>query len=155
MPRSFRTRVSRMHFSRWIAILRWPRRREAARAAAACSTSRTIRASRRAAVRGAAAGADELANGCATAQDSVRIVDRRTLARWRRWWGERVGQSRVFEIGRAQFMPPPEATQLPLSLVESFVGTASERVLHAVHWLARQFRSRFPMEGGVHAELAR
>lgn len=82
-------------------------------------------------------------------------ADRRTLARWRRWWVERVGHSRVFEIGRAQFMPPAEAAQLPLSLVESFVGPASERVLHALRWLARQFGSRFPMEGGVHAELAR
>jgi hypothetical protein len=81
-------------------------------------------------------------------------ADRRTLARWRLWWVERVGQSRVFELGRARFMPPPEAAQLPLSLVESFVGTAGERVLHALCWLAHQFGSRFPKEGGVHAELA-
>ena len=82
-------------------------------------------------------------------------ADRRTLARWRRWWFERVGGSREFEMGRADFMPPPEAAQLPLSLVERFSGTASERVLHTLSWLARQFGSRFPTEGGGHAEPAR
>ena len=90
--------------------------------------------------------------------DALRRVvgaDRRTLERWRRWWVERVGRSREFEIGRADFMPAPDAAQLPLSLVESFVGAASERVLHALRWLAGQFGSRFPTVGGGHAELAR
>jgi len=90
--------------------------------------------------------------------DALRGVvgaDRRTLERWRRWWVERIGLSRVFEIGRADFMPPPNAARLPRSLLESFVGTASERVVHALSWLARQFGSRFPTGGGVHAELAR
>ena len=82
-------------------------------------------------------------------------ADRRTLTRWRRWWVERVGGSRMFEIGRADFMPVPDATQLPLSLLESFVGGARERVMHALAWLARQFGSRFPTAGGGHAELAR
>ncbi|HKU43503.1 MAG TPA: hypothetical protein VJR89_35315 [Polyangiales bacterium] len=86
-----------------------------------------------------------------------RVVgaDRRTLERWRRWWVERVGSSRVFEIGRADFMPAPGAARLPLSLLESFVGAASERILHALRWLAHQFGSRFPTAGGGHAELAR
>src|SRR6185312_1242150 len=46
-----------------------------------------------------------------------RVVgaDRRTLERWQRWWIERVGLSRAFEIGRADFMPPPAATDLPRS----------------------------------------
>jgi hypothetical protein len=90
--------------------------------------------------------------------DALRRVvgaDRRTLERWRRWWVERIGSSRVFEIGRADFMPAPEAACLPLSLLDSFVGTACERALHALSWLAGQFGSRFPTEGGGHAELAR
>ena len=82
-------------------------------------------------------------------------ADRRTLERWRRWWVEQVGLSREFEIGRADFMPPPDTTDLPRSLLDVFVGSASERVLHALSWLARQFGSRFPKGGGVHAELAR
>lgn len=86
-----------------------------------------------------------------------RVVgaDRRTLERWRRWWVERVGSSRVFVIGRADFMPAPAAAQLPQSLLESFAGAACERILHALRWLACQFGSRFPTAGGGHAELAR
>ena len=82
-------------------------------------------------------------------------ADRRTLKRWRRWWVESIGHSRAFEIGRAEFMPPPDAAALPRSLLAGFVGTASERVVHALSWLARQFGSRFPTEGGVHADGAR
>lgn len=82
-------------------------------------------------------------------------ADRRTLERWRRWWVARVGGSRTFEIGRADFMPPPDASRLPLSLLDSFVGTARERVMHSLSWLACQFGSRFPTERGGHAELAR
>lgn len=91
----------------------------------------------------------------AEALRSVVGADRRTLERWRRWWVERIGGSGVFEIGRADFMPPPEAAWLPRSLLDSFLGSASERVVHALSWLARQFGSRFPTGGGVHAELAR
>jgi len=90
--------------------------------------------------------------------DALRRVvgaDRRTLERWRRWWVEHVGGSRVFEIGRADFMPSPEAARLPLSLLDSFVGTACERAMHALSWLAGQFGSRFPTDGGGHAEHAR
>jgi hypothetical protein len=82
-------------------------------------------------------------------------ADRRTLQRWRRWWTERVGLSREFEIGRADFMPTPETASLPRSLVECFAGTSSERVVRALCWLARLFGSRFPTGGGGHAELAR
>lgn len=90
--------------------------------------------------------------------DTLRRVvgaDRRTLERWRRWWVEQIGSSRAFEIGRAGFMPSPDAAQLPRSLLDSFIGAASERALHALSWLAEQFGSRYPTEGGGHAELAR
>jgi hypothetical protein len=91
----------------------------------------------------------------ADALQRVVGADRRTLKRWRSFWVERIGRSREFEIGRADFMPPPDATALPRSLLESFVGTASERVVHALSWLGQQFGSRFPTGGGVHAEVAR
>lgn len=83
---------------------------------------------------------------CWRADALRRIVgaDRRTLERWRRWWVERVGGSRSFEIGRADFRSPPDATGLPRSLLDSFVGTVSERVVHALSWLAKLFGSRFP-----------
>jgi len=82
-------------------------------------------------------------------------ADRRTLSRWQRWWTERVGRSRLFEIARAELMPPPAAAELPRSLLDSFVGTAVERVLGVLEFLAKHFGARFPRQGGAHAEDAR
>jgi hypothetical protein len=82
-------------------------------------------------------------------------ADRRTLSRWRSWWTERVGGSRSFEIARAELMPPPDGAELPTSLLDSFVGTARERMEHALLFLARHFGARFPRQGGAHAEDAR
>lgn len=82
-------------------------------------------------------------------------VNRRTLVRWRHFWIVQLGGSRTFELARADFMPPPECAYLPRSLVECFTGTATERVLRALSWLAAHFGSRFPKGGGGHAELAR
>lgn len=90
------------------------------------------------------------------AETSAAIgADRRTLSRWGRWWTERVGRSRTFEIARAELMPPPAGADLPRSLLNSFVGTAAERVRYALEFLARHFGARFPKEGGAHAEDAR
>jgi len=82
-------------------------------------------------------------------------VDRRTLQRWRKWWTERVGSCRRFEIGRADFMPPPDGARLPLSLLDSFVGDESERLISMLRWLAAQFGSRFPTDDRLSAEDAR
>jgi hypothetical protein len=82
-------------------------------------------------------------------------ADRRTLSRWRRWWTEQVGRSRTFEIARAELMPPPSGDDLPRSLLDSFAGTATERVRYALWFLAEHFGARFPKEGGAHAEDAR
>jgi len=82
-------------------------------------------------------------------------ADRRTLSRWRRWWTERVGRSRPFELARAELMPPPLGDGLPTSLLDSFVGTATERVRQSLEFLARHFGARFPEWGGAHAEDAR
>lgn len=82
-------------------------------------------------------------------------ADRRTLGRWRSWWTERVGPSRTFEIARAEVVPPPAAAELPRSLLDSFLGTARERVLGVLRFLVRHFGARFPRQGGLHAEDAR
>jgi hypothetical protein len=82
-------------------------------------------------------------------------ADRRTLSRWRSWWTERVGSSRTFEIARAELMPPPDGATLPKSLLDSFMGTACERLRYALSFLARHFGARFPRQGGAHAEDAR
>lgn len=86
---------------------------------------------------------------------SVLGADRRTLMRWWRWWTDRLGASRGFEIGRADFMPPPDAAALPGSLLQSFVGAASERMLGALCFLAEHFGSRFAGDQEGHAEDAR
>ena len=82
-------------------------------------------------------------------------ADRRTLSRWRSWWPERVGTSATFEVARAELMPPPAAAELPRSLLDSFVGTARERVLGVLEFLSKHFGARFPRQGGLHAEDAR
>lgn len=82
-------------------------------------------------------------------------ADRRTLLRWRRWWTERVGSSRTFEVGRGELMPPPARQGLPGSLLGCFVGTATERMIRLLRWLAEQFGARFVTEEGGYAEVAR
>ncbi len=82
-------------------------------------------------------------------------ADRRTLARWHRWWTTTMARSRTFEIGRADFMPPPSGHALPLSLVSSFEGTADVRVVSTLKWLGTQFGSRFPVDADAPAEDAR
>ena len=82
-------------------------------------------------------------------------ADRRTLLRWRRWWTERIGKSQPFVVGRGEFMPPPDGRDLPGTLLQCFVGTAAERMIRLLRWLAERFGSRWMMEGGGHAEVAR
>jgi hypothetical protein len=83
-------------------------------------------------------------------------ADRRTLVRWRRWWTSTVAQSRTFEVGRADFMPPPAGAELPGSLVACFAAVAPRgRLVAALRWLAAQFGARFPRDGIAPAEDAR
>jgi len=82
-------------------------------------------------------------------------VDRRTLIRWRTWWTTTIAGSRQFEIGRADFMPPPAGSALPASLVEGFAGTGAQRLVAALRWLADHFGSRYPGDRQTPAEDAR
>jgi hypothetical protein len=87
---------------------------------------------------------------------AVLGVDRRTLVRWQRWWTTVVGRSRPFEVGCADFMPPPAAAGLPSSLVGSFsAAVPAARLVAALRWLAAQFGARFPKDGAAPAEDAR
>jgi len=49
-------------------------------------------------------------------------VDERTLRRWRLWWRETFAQGRFWKQARAAFVPPVEASRLPLGLLERFVA---------------------------------
>jgi len=86
---------------------------------------------------------------------AVLGVDRRTLERWRRWWTTALAATRGFEIGRADFMLPPRAEDLPASLLAGFAGPAATRLIAALRWLAERFGSRFPGDDHRSAKDAR
>ncbi len=86
---------------------------------------------------------------------AVLGVDRRTLVRWQRWWTTELAASRPFTLGRADFMPPPATEALPTSLLECFVGSAADKLMAALRWLAQQFGPRFPGDRHRSADDAR
>jgi hypothetical protein len=56
----------------------------------------------------------------------------RTLARWRKWWREVFPNSVFWHGGRARFMPPPDESLLPASLLECFHQPRKSELLLAV-----------------------
>lgn len=68
-------------------------------------------------------------------------VDRRTVARWRVWWRDAFTTSPFWQIARAAFMPPIDAEQLPVAMIERFTGGAAERMIALLRFLA-------PITGG-------
>lgn len=86
---------------------------------------------------------------------SLLGADRRTLERWRRYWVERIGRSRPFELLRGQLMPPPDGSELPLSLLACMTGDASRRLSSALSLLSEWFGSRYPTATARPAEVAR
>jgi hypothetical protein len=69
-------------------------------------------------------------------------VSRRTVARWRAWWLEVFAASPFWTQARAGFMPPADPSRLPASMLERFAGTAEERLLGLLRFLA-------PITGGA------
>ncbi len=47
-------------------------------------------------------------------------VDRRTIARWRRWWRDTFTATPFWRSARASLMPPIDETRLPGALLERF-----------------------------------
>lgn len=68
-------------------------------------------------------------------------VDRRTVARWRLWWRDAFTTTPFWQIARAAFMPPIDAAQLPVAIIERFIGSAAERMIALLRFLA-------PITGG-------
>lgn len=63
-------------------------------------------------------------------------VARRTLQRWRHWWREMFVQTQLWQVGRAQFMPPIDHAVLPASLLERFVsGNAQTQLVLCLRFL--------------------
>lgn len=56
----------------------------------------------------------------------------RTLGRWRRWWREAFHATAWWRVARARFLPPPDRSTLPASLLARFTGPDHARRLLAL-----------------------
>jgi hypothetical protein len=63
-------------------------------------------------------------------------VDRRTVARWRRWWLDWFTATPFWRLASAALLPPADPARLPASLLERFVGSAEERLISFLRFLA-------------------
>ncbi len=66
----------------------------------------------------------------------VLAIDRRTLERWREWWGARFVGSAFWKAARARFMPLLCEQTLPWSLGKRFEIERTERLLDLLKFLA-------------------
>jgi hypothetical protein len=63
-------------------------------------------------------------------------VSRRTILRWRAWWCEVLPETPFWRSASGTLMPPVERSLLPASLLERFAGSAQDRLLALLRWLA-------------------
>lgn len=56
-------------------------------------------------------------------------VDRRTLARWRKWWLSDFANSKFWRAASAKFTRPVEVSQLPAALIDRFAGDVEQKVI--------------------------
>lgn len=63
-------------------------------------------------------------------------VNRRTLARWRRWWRTAFARSPWWQAARSRFQPPISATALPLRLLDRFPGDPRAQLLALLRFVA-------------------
>ena len=68
-------------------------------------------------------------------EESVGL-SRRTILRWRVWWSEAFTDTPFWRAAEGQLMPPVERTLLPLALLERFAGSARDRLLALLRYLA-------------------
>jgi hypothetical protein len=73
---------------------------------------------------------------------AVLPVDRRTVARWRRWWRDVFTATPFWRIARARFVPPVDVANLPAALLERFVGDETDRIVALLRFLG-------PLTGGA------
>ena len=84
---------------------------------------------------GAMAVALSQADARAPGPASALGVSRRTLERWRSWWGEDFLASDVWRAARARLMPPVDESMLPGSLLPRFGQTPQEQALGVLRLL--------------------
>jgi hypothetical protein len=74
--------------------------------------------------------------------NEVVSVDRRTIARWRRWWRDTFPATPFWRAARAALMPLPDGTRLPAALIDRFGGDPQDRLVALLRFLG-------PLTGGV------
>ena len=72
----------------------------------------------------------------------MRVLNRRTIERWRVWWRKVVPATAFWRNARAAFMPPLDEARLPEALIERFTGDAPDRLIALLRFLA-------PLTGGA------
>jgi len=73
-------------------------------------------------------------------------VSRRTVARWQEWWLRSFAAGRFWNAASAAFMPPVQPSRLPASLLERFAGSAAERLVALLRFLAPITGGAYPMQ---------
>ena len=63
-------------------------------------------------------------------------VSRRTIVRWQRWWSEVFTETPFWHATAGTLLPPLDRAQLPMALLERFTGSAGERLLALLRYLA-------------------
>lgn len=63
-------------------------------------------------------------------------VSQRTILRWRVWWSEEFPNTSFWRAAVGALMPPVELSQLPVSLLERFAGSPSDRLFALLRYLA-------------------
>ncbi len=86
-------------------------------------------------------GASRLGTG---ALQKLLGVSRRTLGRWRRWWGTILLESRFWQGARGRFQAPISAADLPRELLDRFPGKARDRVVALLRLLSPLSTSSLP-----------
>jgi len=69
-------------------------------------------------------------------------IDRRTVARWRAWWLSTFTATPFWQSAVAAFMPPPDPSSVPASVIDRFAGDADQRLIAFLRFLA-------PITGGA------
>jgi hypothetical protein len=63
-------------------------------------------------------------------------VSAKTVKRWRAFWQESVAASDFWRLGRARFMPPISALELPMALLARFTGTGFEALAELLRFIS-------------------
>ena len=75
-------------------------------------------------------------NPAAARLATMLSVSRRTVQRWRQWWGQEFALTSLWQAMCARFMPPVATDAMPLSLLERFMGNRQEALIRLLVFLS-------------------